>query len=218
APLAAALAKLPAAPPAAGALEVSFAVDPNVYDGRFTNNAWLIELPKPLTHLTWDNAVHLAPATAARLGLLDEDVVDLDLAGRTVRAPVLTVAGHAEDAATLHLGWGRRGAAESVAQGHGFDAYALRTTRAPWFAPGLSLRKRKGEHYTLARSQLELTTVDERPIALHATLAEYRYNPNFTAEQRGDQPTLFSPANESGEQWAMTIDTTICTGCSACVV
>ncbi len=83
APLAAALAKMPAAPPAAGGLEVSFAVDPNVYDGRFTNNAWLIELPKPLTHLTWDNAVHLAPATAARLGLLDEDVVDLDLAGRT---------------------------------------------------------------------------------------------------------------------------------------
>ncbi len=60
--------------------------------------------------------------------------------------------------------------------------------------------------------------MDERPIALHATLAEYRYNPEFTAELRGDQPTLFSPVDETGEQWAMTIDTTICTGCSSCVV
>ena len=29
---------------------------PTIYDGRFANNGWLQELPKPVTKLTWDNA------------------------------------------------------------------------------------------------------------------------------------------------------------------
>src|SRR5205085_5669800 len=39
-----------------GGLEINFAPDRRVYDGRFSNNAWLQELPDPLTKLTWDNA------------------------------------------------------------------------------------------------------------------------------------------------------------------
>ena len=38
--------------------------DAKVYDGRFANNAWLQELPDPLTKLTWDNALLVAPTTA----------------------------------------------------------------------------------------------------------------------------------------------------------
>ena len=37
-------------PPAPG-LEVAFRPDPTVYDGRFANNGWLQELPKPFTKL-----------------------------------------------------------------------------------------------------------------------------------------------------------------------
>ena len=48
-------------------LEVVFRPDPSVYDGRFANNAWLQELPKSLTKLTWDNAALIAPGTADRL-------------------------------------------------------------------------------------------------------------------------------------------------------
>src|SRR5690606_1925397 len=33
-----------------------FRPDPTVWDGRFANNGWLQELPKPLQQLTWDNA------------------------------------------------------------------------------------------------------------------------------------------------------------------
>ena len=52
---------------ARGGLEISFRNDPCVLDGRFANNGWLQELPKPITRLTWDNAVLVSPATAERL-------------------------------------------------------------------------------------------------------------------------------------------------------
>ncbi len=60
-----------AAPAGSGDLEVVFRPDPSVYDGRFANNAWLQELPKSLTKLTWDNAALIAPQTADRLMLVE---------------------------------------------------------------------------------------------------------------------------------------------------
>ena len=54
---------------AAGGLEVQFRPDPTSYDGRFANNGWLQELPKPVTKLTWDNAALVSPATADELGV-----------------------------------------------------------------------------------------------------------------------------------------------------
>src|SRR5712692_130743 len=55
--------------PAEGKLEIVFRPDPTIWDGRFANNGWLQELPKPQSKLTWDNAAYLSPATAIRLGL-----------------------------------------------------------------------------------------------------------------------------------------------------
>src|SRR5262249_54865980 len=50
-------------------LEIAFLSDPTIYDGRFANNGWLQELPKPITELTWGNAAIMSPATARRLGV-----------------------------------------------------------------------------------------------------------------------------------------------------
>jgi molybdopterin-containing oxidoreductase family iron-sulfur binding subunit len=52
-----------------GQYEIVFRTDPTVYDGRFANNGWLQELPKPLTKLTWDNVAIISPTTAERLGV-----------------------------------------------------------------------------------------------------------------------------------------------------
>src|SRR4029079_13854901 len=80
------------------AISISFRLDPSVLDGRFANNGWLQELPKPITKLTWDNAVIMSPATAARLnvggrpaleggehGQIISDIVELKSGGRSVR-------------------------------------------------------------------------------------------------------------------------------------
>ena len=59
----------PARSRAAGDFEIVFRPDPTVWDGRFANNGWLQELPKPLTQLTWDNAALMSPRTAQEIGV-----------------------------------------------------------------------------------------------------------------------------------------------------
>ncbi|WP_438037207.1 TAT-variant-translocated molybdopterin oxidoreductase [Sorangium sp. So ce204] len=215
----AALAQLvAAAPPKADAIEVAFSADASVYDGRFANNPWLLELPDPMTKLTWDNAALLSPATAKALGLESEDVVDLELGGRTMSIPVLVAPGHADGTVSLSLGYGRSGA-ESIAAGVGSDAYRLRTTAAPFFAAGVSVTKRPDQKHKLALTQRHWS-LEGRPIALSVPLAVYREHPGFTEALKGPQPSLMPPMPPPGapkDQWAMTIDLTICTGCSACV-
>ena len=108
--------------PAASGLELVLRADPTVHDGCFANLGWLQELPKPFTKLTWDNTVQLSPATASRLGIRNEDVVEVAAAGRTVKGPAWIVPGQADDTVAVHLGYGRTRAGR-VGNGVGFDAY-----------------------------------------------------------------------------------------------
>jgi Fe-S-cluster-containing dehydrogenase component len=196
-------------------IEIAFAASHAVYDGRLANVGWLQELPRPITKLTWGNAAQLAPALAARLGVGTGDVVRLQLGGRSLEAPALVVHGHADDAVTLELGGGRR-AGGHVAVGVGADAGRLRTAAAPAFARGLRVIP-TGARQALAITQGEMRA-HGRELAPIATLAAYRADPGFTRAQRGGLPTLLPERAHTGPQWAMTIDTSICSGCSACVV
>ena len=135
----------------AGGLEIAFRNDPCVLDGRFANNGWLQELPKPITKLTWDNAVLVSPATAQRLkgnqypayqggehGQIISDVVELRFEGRSVRGAALHRAGPSDDCVTVHLGYGRTRAGR-VGTGAGFNANA----HSHLVAPGHSAPARK---------------------------------------------------------------------------
>src|SRR5262249_58632619 len=97
---AAAFAGTPSPGRGGSSLVALFRPDPCVHDGEAGNNGWLQELSKPLTKLTWENAALVAPRTAERLKLADEDVVVLTLGGRRVEAPVLVLPGQAEDCVT----------------------------------------------------------------------------------------------------------------------
>ena len=50
------------------AIEINFRRDPSIYDGRFANNGWLQELPKPMTKMTWDNPVLDRPGDGGASG------------------------------------------------------------------------------------------------------------------------------------------------------
>ena len=229
----------PAAPQTGGgltsaprdALEICFRPDPTVYDGRFANNGWLQELPKPLTKITWDNVVLVGPRTAERLGLsyrvgttggergrIFTDVVELRYNGRSVRAPAWIAPGHPEGSVTVTFGYGRTRAGR-VANGTGFNAYALRTADAPEYGAGAEMRK-TGEQYAIACTQFH-HAMEGRELVRAATLEEYRKNPRV-AQKQGEhgttQETLYPGYRYEGYAWGMSIDVNACTGCSACVV
>src|SRR6185369_2215264 len=87
--------------------EIVFRPDPTIHDGRFSNNGWLQELPKPITKLTWDNAAIMNPGDAYRLGVVTGGMVELTYGGRRLQAPVWIQPGHVPGSVTLHLGYGR---------------------------------------------------------------------------------------------------------------
>jgi molybdopterin-containing oxidoreductase family iron-sulfur binding subunit len=215
------IAKIAPQPAVAGTLEVELPLSSSVHDGRFANNGWLLELPHLHTKITWDNAALLAAATADRLGVSSGDRVELAAGGRKIIAPVLVTPGIAEGVAILELGYGRRGE-ERTGRGVGVDAYPLlgREDRARAVA---TVRRVAGRH-AFARSQLYFDQ-HEREIALHHRLESYRADPDFSHSHRGPAPTLLGPGAAPGgdrftgvPRWGMTIDTSICTGCSSCVV
>ncbi|MBI3182770.1 MAG: TAT-variant-translocated molybdopterin oxidoreductase [Myxococcales bacterium] len=203
--------------PEEGGLEVAFAGDYKVHDGRFANNPWLQELPDPITKLSWDNAALLSPRTAEELGLETGELVRLSYRGRSVEAAVCLAIGHAEGTVTLPLGYGRSGA-ERTAKGAGFDAYLLRPSDAPWFGYGLSV-ERLGRRRELAITQ-EHWGMEQRPLALELALGELGKAEERLSKLRGAEATLHQPVDYSGEpyRWAMAVDLNRCTGCSACVV
>ncbi|MGA8762918.1 MAG: TAT-variant-translocated molybdopterin oxidoreductase [Candidatus Sulfotelmatobacter sp.] len=204
-------------------IELNIRRDPTIYDGQFSNNGWLQELPKPMTKLTWDNAVLIGPKMAERLQINVEDVVELELNGKKVTGPVWIQAGHPDNSVTVTLGYGRTRAGR-VGTAQGFDAYALRTSAAPWIATGLQIRK-TGETYKLASTQgyQSMDTPDggHRPLVRETTLEEYRREPDFAQE---DEPapglTLYQPYpyKEEAYAWGMTIDLNSCVGCNNCML
>jgi molybdopterin-containing oxidoreductase family iron-sulfur binding subunit len=170
----------PAAPATGDALEIVFRRDPTVLDGRYANNGWLQELPKPLSKLTWDNAAIMSLETATRLNLSNEDVVELALGGDSVRAAVWIVPGHPNNVVTAHLGYGRPGAGQNGSN-IGFNAYALRTTAGAAFCVRPPVRKTGDRyplatteyHHTLLPGQESIDSTHNREIVVYANIGDY---------------------------------------------
>ncbi|HXF06895.1 MAG TPA: TAT-variant-translocated molybdopterin oxidoreductase [Blastocatellia bacterium] len=199
-------------------LEIVLRPDPTIGDGRYANNGWLQELPKPLTKLTWDNAVHISPVLAERLGLRNEQIVEVRFRDRpVVRGPVWIMPGQANDSVLIHFGYGRRRAGR-VGTGMGFDAYRLRASDALWFGSGVDLVA-TADRYPLACTQ-EHFLMEGRNLVRAAALGEYEQNPAFARMGHDLQPekTLYPPVEADGPAWGMVIDLSACIGCNACVV
>jgi molybdopterin-containing oxidoreductase family iron-sulfur binding subunit len=205
--------------PSAGGIDVVFLPDPSVYDGRFANNAWLQELPKSLTKLTWDNAALIGPATAERLELVSGDLVELSQGGRSLRIPVWIAPGHAPDTLTLHAGYGRERAGR-VGNGTGFNVYPLRTTAAPHILSGVQLAA-TGDSYELASTQ-DHWSLEGRNIVRVGTKEQFESDPDFAKKMEhlplSGITMLKQEYRYDGYAWGMAIDQNVCTGCNSCVV
>jgi MoCo/4Fe-4S cofactor protein with predicted Tat translocation signal len=215
----------------AAGIEINFRNDPSILDGRFANNGWLQELPKPITRLTWDNAVLASPATAAKLqasekpsfqggehGQVITDLVELKYRGRTIRGALFQVVGHPDDCVTVHAGYGRsRGG--RVAAGAGFNANAIRTADAWSFGGGAEVA-RTGEKFSLACTQYH-HLMEGRNLVRATTRDEYVRDPKSVNQHDETPPrtiTLYPDYKYEGYKWGMAIDVNACIGCNACVV
>jgi molybdopterin-containing oxidoreductase family iron-sulfur binding subunit len=235
----------PAGGSAEGGLEIVFQADPTVYDGRFANNGWLQELPKPVTELAWGNAALMSPATAKQLdvwfgsyghggehGSYHQPVVELTLGRRSVLVPIWIMPGHADHSITLTLGYGREHAGKVGGLGGqmvGANAYRLRTSDRPWFAAGLAVRKTGDTEEVCCTQQHH--SMENREVVRTGTLMDYHRHPRFALdpdkEEEKEQTrvarkplTLYEPYDYGPpkHRWGMVIDLTACTGCKACVV
>ena len=186
--------------PTASAFEVNFTLDAKIYDGRYSNNAWLQELPDPISKLTWDNAALMGPVTARALGIafgtaeeptdgdrfeedsnipstlrgdLEMEMVTVTVDGRSLELPAFVVPGVADNTVTIALGYGRDWG--SVARGVGFDSYALLGESA--IAAGATVSPAGGS-YKLATTQ-DHGSMEGRPLVREATAAEYAEDPHF---------------------------------------
>jgi molybdopterin-containing oxidoreductase family iron-sulfur binding subunit len=227
-----------------GAFEVVFRTDPTIYDGRFANNGWLQELPKPLTKLTWDNAALVSPNTAKQLGLTKTigkkggdiyvDTLKINYQGRTISAAVPTwiTPGQPDGVITIHLGYGRS-LAGRVGNGYGFNAYEIRTSDSPWSGQAVQVEKGNAQHQ-LAVTQLHFNMEDrnfskeDRDVLRSETLEDYLHGKHGEHEEHvpGPEETLYDPklydyqnqGNGLNYAWGMAIDLNNCIGCNACTI
>ena len=207
-----------AAPAAGEGYDVSFHFDPYILDGRYGNNTWLQELPRPMSRLSWDNAVIVSEKTAKDLDVKDEDRVEVSVNGQTVWGSIWRVPGQPDGSLGLTLGYGRTRSGRA-GNGAGFNVNPLRTLANPYTATGAKVKK-LGEKFRLAAVQHHFTMEGRDPVRT-GTLADYIQNPHFAQEASETAPkglTILPQVWEyKGYAWGMAIDLTACSGCNACV-
>ncbi len=208
-------------PPTIPSLEIAFVPDPSVHDGRFANNGWLQEMPDPVTKLTWDNAAFINETTGHTIGAHHAGLLELAANGRRLRAPAFVIPGIADGLIVLPFGYGRSGG-ESIARDVGVNAYTLWTSNG--FSAGVAAspvppppHRPDDTAHPFAVTQLHWS-LEGRPIVLDADLDRFVADPHFTADHNTPVPTLYLEQPNAPRQWAMAIDLSVCTGCSACVV
>jgi molybdopterin-containing oxidoreductase family iron-sulfur binding subunit len=203
--------------PAASGLELIFRPAPGVWDGRFAYNSWLLEMPDPISKVSWDMVALMSPATAEELGVSREDLVELTFNGNTMLAPAWPLPGHVDGAVTVALGYGR-GLSSELEDNYTFNAYTLRNSGAMWFGGGLTVNN-TGDTYSLAAIRSDMEVRDEETEFIHAgTLDEY--NSDAAAIIKDDKviSLLDAEFEYDGYAWGMSIDLTSCIGCNACLV
>ncbi|HEX5966265.1 MAG TPA: TAT-variant-translocated molybdopterin oxidoreductase [Pyrinomonadaceae bacterium] len=227
-----------------GGFELVYRTDPSIYDGRYANNGWLQELPKPLTKITWDNVAIVSPNAAQQIAGISANrgsvkgrehyapVIEITTPqGAKVTAPMWIMPGQHDNVITIHLGYGRRLAGRVGGTPDdppvGFDAYKIRTAFDPWFVKGVQVRN-TGLEYPLATTQLHFNLEDPkfsdqpRDIIRSQTLVDFLHE---GAHEKHEHPSIYpqydyknQAENAPNYAWGMAIDLNNCIGCNACTI
>ncbi len=216
--LAASPARAEAAPaaPATG-LSLVFRPDASVWDGSLADNAWLQELPRPLTKVVWDNVITLSPALAGRLGIAHGDHVAVAANGRSLDGHAWVMPGQSANSIGVTLGYGRQ-TTGNVGDEIGYSAYGLRSDASPWLVTGVALTRLGGPRGTLATTQTHNTMEGHEFVRVQPVgAAPVGDTTAWTQPTLYDGPDQTRVAHGDGRAWGMVIDLDACIGCNACV-
>jgi molybdopterin-containing oxidoreductase family iron-sulfur binding subunit len=212
-------------------------------DASHAYNAWLHELPDPVTKVAWDNYACLSPATAARLGVIDGDVVRLEATGgngeaRPLELPAFVQPGQHDQVVAVALGYGSQlskrfdsigppwlearptvGDDGMVGQNAAplLTSTSVRLSRTGRLHP---LASTQGYHRLTVPAHLASAGQARRPIVQDTTLDEFRQGRGRVALPLVEPKEDLWPDDHAGDgvRWGMVIDHNACTGCSACVI
>ncbi len=215
-------------------------------NGNQSNNPWLMELPDPISKVTWDNYITMSPDDVANLKLNEmkrqdktASIAELTVNGSTIKVPVYPQPGQAKGTIGLAVGYGRTAETMKVAFNNdtkttvGVNAYPFVTVANDTltFASLSASVKATSEEYEIAATQIHHTIMGrEEQILREVSLNEYKklekeaFNPSALLPMHGGgtQPItdvdLYDSFERLGHKWGLTIDMTSCIGCAACVV
>ncbi len=202
-------------------IELVLYTNATVGDGSYANNAWMQELPDPVTKIVWDNYLCIAPARAKEMKLRDGDVVRIKTEQGDLEAPVHILPGTHKDVVAIAVGYGRRLDGMKVADRVGVNVFPLSKWEngQPVYA-GLKVSEitKAGRKYPLANTQGH-HRMEGRQIVVEATAASYAHDKNAGVHRHKFMEDIWTPREYTApNQWAMTVDLSTCIGCSACMV
>ena len=211
-------------------------------DGAHAYNAWLHELPDPISKVTWDNVAALSVSAAARLGLRSGDLVKLDSAdGRSVTLPVFVQPGQHERTVAVGIGFGSILSERFALLGPKWVNHQPSTGEngrvginvMPLAGRAVTITKTGGtrplaatqEHFRLDAGEMLGDAMDALPTIIKETtvaavLGHGAGDHGAAGHGEGAPHGDLWPADHpyTGHKWGMSIDLASCTGCSACVV
>jgi MoCo/4Fe-4S cofactor protein with predicted Tat translocation signal len=204
----------------AGEVELKLYESTTLRDGRYANNAYLQELPDPVSKVTWDNYAAINPKFAEELGLGENGKVKVEANGKSIELPVVLQPGQAMGTVSVAVGYGRT-AVGKAGDNVGQNAYPLASlvNGTLQFAAKASVSKISGT-YELAQTQTH-HTIEGRNIIRETTFAKYQKDPNSESGRFADTHKtydLWNKFEQPGHKWVMAIDLNACTGCGSCIV
>ncbi|MFD2597985.1 TAT-variant-translocated molybdopterin oxidoreductase [Sphingobacterium corticis] len=191
-----------------------------IRDGRYANNAFLQELPDPVSKVTWDNYVALNPKDAERLGFGEKSTATVKAGDFEVELPVLAQPGQALGTASIAVGYGRTKVGKA-GNNVGVNAFPFAQVKdgSLQYVNKVSITK-ASRIYELAQTQTH-HTIEGRNIVRETTFAKFLKNPGSEAGKFSDDHKsydLWNKFEQPGHRWVMAIDLNACTGCGACIV
>jgi MoCo/4Fe-4S cofactor protein with predicted Tat translocation signal len=192
-----------------------------IRDGKYANNAWLQELPDPVSKVTWDNYVAINPKYADKLGVTEFDLLEVSSDnGYSVVLPALYQPGQAIGTVSIAVGYGRTKVGK-VGDEVGKNAYPfMKFANGSLQTAAAVTVKAAGGKYELAQTQTH-HSYEGRNIIRETTFNKYVQDPySGTGKHEMEHKTydLWPEHKAIGHSWVMAIDLNACTGCGACVV